>query len=319
MFYLSDREDNDPESALDIRNTRVAVSTKSNGQFQQGERFDSNDEVSTGYGDSNVKVAGSDGSYAAVWVRQTEDITENVVPGTALDDGQQMLQINSTEIMAATSTGGSDWTLEQLTDNSTPDLAPVVAASGNRIIVAWREVKSSDASNLTNFDQQDAIRYAVCENGQWIRDEDVFGNEYVAAQTLYDGTGSTASVKGLEMAMLEDGTAAVVYTLDTNSTTENTTDWETVVAIIPAVDGTYGADDTQSEDLVRTFRLTSDNNLDENPQITTAEFGDGEERFVVAWHTERAITDDPNGETESDIRLSVWTRTANFMRICPSP
>ena len=305
MFYLSDREDNDPESALDIRNTRVAVSTKSNGQFQQGERFDSNDEVSTGYGDSNVKVAGSDGSYAAVWVRQTEDITENVVPGTALDDGQQMLQINSTEIMAATSTGGSDWTLEQLTDNSTPDLAPVVAASGNRIIVAWREVKSSDASNLTNFDQQDAIRYAVCENGQWIRDEDVFGNEYVAAQTLYDGTGSTASVKGLEMAMLEDGTAAVVYTLDTNSTTENTTDWETVVAIIPAVDGTYGADDTQSEDLVRTFRLTSDNNLDENPQITTAEFGDGEERFVVAWHTERAITDDPNGETESDIRLSV--------------
>ncbi|CAN4020117.1 PadR family transcriptional regulator, partial [Dysosmobacter welbionis] len=100
MFYLSDREDNDPESALDIRNTRVAVSTKSNGQFQQGERFDSNDEVSTGYGDSNVKVAGSDGSYAAVWVRQTEDITENVVPGTALDDGQQMLQINSTEIMA---------------------------------------------------------------------------------------------------------------------------------------------------------------------------------------------------------------------------
>ena len=181
----------------------------------------------------------------------------------------------------------------------------MVAASGNRIIVAWREVKSSDASNLTNFDQQDAIRYAVCENGQWIRDEDVFGNEYVAAQTLYDGTGSTASVKGLEMAMLEDGTAAVVYTLDTNSTTENTTDWETVVAIIPAVDRTYGADDTQSEDLVRTFRLTSDNNLDENPQITTAEFGDGEERFVVAWHTERAITDDPNGETESDIRLSV--------------
>ena len=305
MFYLSDREGNDPESALDIRNTRVAVSTKSSGQFQQGERFDSNDEVSTGYGDSNVKVAGSDGSYAAVWVRQTEDITENVVPGTALDDGQQMLQINSTEIMAATSTGGSDWTLEQLTDNSTPDLAPVVAASGNRIIVAWREVKSSDASNLTNFDQQDAIRYAVCESGQWIGDEDVFGNEYVAAQTLYDGTGSTASVKGLEMAMLEDGTAAVVYTLDTDSTTENTTDWETVVAIIPAVDGTYGADDTQSEDLVRTFRLTSDNNLDENPQITTAEFGDDEERFVVAWHTERAITDDPNGETESDIRLSV--------------
>ena len=42
---------------------------------------------------------------------------------------------------------------------------------------------------------------------------------------------------------------------------------------------------------MRTFRLTSDNNLDENPQITTAEFGDGEERFVVAWHTERAITE----------------------------
>ncbi len=260
MFYLSDREGNDPESALDIRNTRVAVSTKS--------------------------VVGSDGSYAAVWVRQTEDITENVAPGTALDDGQQMLQMNSTEIVAAISEDGSDWTLEQLTDNSTPDLAPVVATNGERTVVAWREVSSTSADTLTSFDQQDTIRYAIYEN------DEVFGEEYIAAYTLYDGTGSNASVKGLEMAMLSDGTTAVVYTLDTDSTNESTTDWETVVAIIPAVDGTYGADDTQSEDLVRTFRLTSDNNLDENPQTTTAEFGDGEDRFVVAWHTERAITDE---------------------------
>ena len=282
------------------------MSTKSSGQFQQGERFDSNGEVSTGYGDSNVKVVGSDGSYAAVWVRQTEDITENVAPGTALDDGQQMLQMNSTEIVAAISEDGSDWTLEQLTDNSTPDLAPVVATNGERTVVAWREVSSTSADTLTSFDQQDTIRYAIYENDAWQMEEDeVFGEEYIAAYTLYDGTGSNASVKGLEMAMLSDGTTAVVYTLDTDSTNESTTDWETVVAIIPAVDGTYGADDTQSEDLVRTFRLTSDNNLDENPQTTTAEFGDGEDRFVVAWHTERAITDDPNGETESDIRLSV--------------
>lgn len=315
MFYLSDRVGNDSESAKDIRNTRVAVSTKDgSGQFQVGTRledyynFTFDGGVDEGYGDSSLKVAGSDDNYAAVWVRQTEDFTDDLTdPNAPLDSDLQMLQMNSTEIIVATPDPDEDsgWRLTQITDNSTPDLAPVVATNGTRTIVAWREVNSSGASDLTSFDQQDAIRFAVCEDGQWqIKTDQVLGTIYVAAQTLYDGTGSKATVKGLEMAMLDDGTAAVVYTLDTDSTNESTTDWETVVAIIPAGNGKDGA---QSEDLVRTFRLTTDENLDENPQITTATIG-GEERFVAAWHTERAITGAADGETESDIRLAVMDK-----------
>ena len=89
MFYLSDRENNDPKSARDIRNTRGAVSTKDeSGQFQQGGRLES------GFGTSSyvdtVKAADSDGNCAAVWVRQTEDITMGTanLDGT-LDEGRR--------------------------------------------------------------------------------------------------------------------------------------------------------------------------------------------------------------------------------------
>lgn len=294
MFYLSDRPaDGTDAQAKDLTNTRVAVSTKSGAQFTEGKRFDNDNSVATGYGDSGVKVAGSRDSYAAVWVRQMENFTLSSGDGGTLDEGQQMLQMNSTEIIAATSSDGNSWILHRLTNNSTPDLAPVVAASGDRIVAAWREVSSTSAADLTSFDQQDAIRFAIYEGGKWSE-----------TQTLYDGTGTAASVKGIEAAMLSDGTAAVVYTLDTNAQNDSNTDWETALALIPADEASaYGAEDSgsQSEDTVRIFRLTTNSDLDENPQITTARFG-STERFVVAWHTERAVAD--SDETESDIRLA---------------
>lgn len=291
MFYLSDRPLNGTdEEAKDVTNTRVAVSTKnSSGQFQVGNRLDGGSDVDVGYGDSNVKVAGSNGKYAAVWVRQMADYTPASGDG-ALTEGQQLLQMNSTEIIAAISTDDSNWTLTRLTNNSIPDLAPVVSTNGTRTVVAWREVSSSGADTLTSFDQQDAIRYQVYNGSTWSE-----------TQTLYDGTGTGASIRGIEAAMMEDGTAAVVYTLDTDSQNDSNTDWETVVALIPS-EGTYSGRDIKSEDTVRTFRLTTDSDLDENPQITTAEFDDDKERFVVAWHTERKVTD--TGETESDIRMA---------------
>jgi len=294
MFYLSDRPaDGTDAQAKDLTNTRVAVSAKgSDGQFQEGGRFDrESNGVAVGYGDSGVKVAGSNNSYAAVWVRQMEDYTPGADDGT-LTEGQQMLQMNSTEIIAATSSNGTNWDLHRLTNNVTPDLAPVVAASGERIVAAWREVSSTSAADLTSFDQQDAIRFAIYEGEKWSE-----------TQTLYDGTGSNASVKGIEAAMLKDGTAAVVYTLDTDSGNDSSTDWETVLALIPNGPAGQDAEGNSGEDAVRTFRLTTDTNLDENPQITTVDFGNAE-RFVVAWHTERAITGAQDGETESDIRLA---------------
>lgn len=292
MFYLSDRGDAPYNDAKDVTNTRAAVSVRSGAQYQEGKRFDDtmSGDVAVGFGDSNVKVAGSsEGGYAAVWVRQMENFALTSGDGGTLDEGQQMLQMNSTEIIAATSEDGQSWTLTRLTDNDTPDLAPVVATNGTRTVVAWREVNSSSADALTSFDQQDAIRFAVYENGKWSK-----------TQTLYDAAAG-ASVKGIEAAMLKNGAAAVVYTLDTGADPDGNTDWETVVAIIPAETGSRDGD-AGYEDAVRTFRLTSDSSLDENPQITTANFADHQERFVVAWHTERPVAD--SGETESDIRLA---------------
>ncbi len=78
-----------------------------------------------------------------------------------------------------------------------------------------------------------------------------------------------------------------------------------MAAIIPNVGAAY-SDDGQglkSEDTVRTFQLTRDNCLDENPQITTVTFDDGMERFVIAWHTERPVAENSD-DTESDIRLA---------------
>ena len=299
MLYLSDRGGAPYDDPKDITNTRVAVSAQENGVYQEGVRFDDRSDVPTGYGDSSLRTAGERGGYAAVWVRQMENITpEDTAQGTGgtLTDGDQMLQFNSTEIVAATSADGTNWNLQQLTANTTPDLAPVVAASGSRAVAAWREVNSSSADGITDFDQQDVIRYSVFD-----------GNSWSASQILYDGTGSGATVRGIEAAMLSDGTAAVVYTLDQNAADGSNQDWETVKAILPA-----GA---ASEDTVRTFQLTSDASLDENPQIAAVTCGDGTERFVIAWHTEQPVAD--TGETESDIRLAALDRNGVLYSAMP--
>ena len=330
LLYLSDGTTE--ESRKDVTNTRVAFTKKAQGSFASaGDRFEgSTYDVADGYGDSGVKVAGADGSYAAAWVRQMENIVPESSSGTAgdaLDEGQQMLQMNSTEIVAAIYEN-SIWTLTRLTENSTPDLAPVVATNGSRTIVAWREVHSSSVENLTSFDQQDVIRYAIHDKSTgWHREksEGQDGTQTaanpIAVYTLYDGSGTGASVKGIEAAMLGDGTAAVVYTLDTDNSDSDDTDWETVAAIIPMDEETgaqAGEDAKSSEDKVRTFQLTTNDDLDENPQITTVTFGTGKEaveRFVIGWHTEKtvgetiamnALTGEPATapETQSDIRLT---------------
>lgn len=288
MLYLSDRGTG--ASASDVTSTRVAASFKSGGQFPEGSRFDtSTNAVPVGYGDSSVKVAGSGGQYAAVWVRQMENITAEA--GSALTEGQQRLQMNSTEIVAAIY-NDDGWELTRLTNNGSPDLAPVVATNGTYTVAAWREVDSSNADDLTNFDQKDAIRYSVYDGDAWGE-----------TQTLYDGAGG--SVKGIEAAMLSDGTSAVVYTMDADPADGTNSDWETVAAIIPnQTSVTYNTEAADSEDTVRTFRLTSDTDLDENPQISAVKFGkdDTSECFIIAWHTERKAG--AGGEKESDIRLA---------------
>ena len=112
--------------------------------------------------------------------------------------------------------------------------------------------------------------YRCYDNGTWSK-----------AKMLYNG--ATGSVKALQAAMLPDGTAMAVYSLD-RSGTGNTSDYEIAYCTV-AADGTPGT----------AMLATCDSNLDENPQVVAANFGSGDDRFVIGWHSVR--------DGSSDIQL----------------
>lgn len=270
LFYLDDGNDAD-----DATNVRAAVMER-NGQngYQSGARLDD-----SGYGDSGLKAAGAGENAVAVWSRVTEKpaITE---PGQSVTPDVQAGMLNSSDIMAAVRSG-SGWKVTNLTEgNGVADLAPVVAANGQRILVAWRQVASSSATDLTNFDARDYIYYSVSEDG---------GETWSKAEPIYNGT--SGAVKGLEAAMLDSGEAAVVFTLQTGEHDADSGEYhqEIAYAIVDEVDDGY--------DVVRYAQMTDDDNLDENPQVAAVEL-DGENIFVLGWY----CLDSESGE--SDIRLA---------------
>ena len=221
-----------------------------------------------GCGDSDADVAGTGSFAVAAWVRMNTNL-----PGKdAKDDvtaAEQNLLINGTEIVVSIY-DGNDWTSERLTDNATPDLSPVVATDGKgRAVVFWRSVYNAgpDEEDLLNFQTQDYIMYRVYDGSTWS-----------PAKMLYNG--SSGSVKALQAAMLPDGTAMAVYTLDRSRT--GTTNYYEIGYTIVDDNGDLGA----------SMIATSDNWVDENPQVIAANFGDGSDRFVIGWHSMRNGTSD---------------------------
>lgn len=312
LVYISDMGESDQEL------TRVAFATKSGGgSYQKGNGEDGTNAIPSGtagdgYGDSQAALAGTGDFAVAAWTRQTatilkdktEDNYDDETGKFILSDDDQRMMLNSADVFASVYAGGSWTTVNLSTDNpGSPDLAPVVATNGKngadaRAIVAWRQVivdegtagedSNAQYANVTDFSQKDTIVYKVYSNGEWSEEK----------QVLYNGTSGT--VKGLQAAMLSDGTAAVTYTLDTDTESQTTDDQEIAYTVIDK-DG----------NVATSVRATSNNDLDENPQITTAMIGD-EERFILGWYTEKKTdttvsTQDGEGteskETESDIRL----------------
>ena len=102
---------------------------------------------------------------------------------------------------------------------------------------------------------------------------------------LYNG--ANGSVKGLQAAMLNDGTAMAVYTLD-RSGAENGSGQEIGYTIVDK-DGNLGT----------SMLVTSDDSLDENPQVAALSLhltsGMFDQRFILGWHSQR--------EGVSDIQL----------------
>ena len=227
-----------------------------------------------GYGDTSVSLSGTDSFAAAAWVRMGTDLPgKNAGDPVTLEE--QNLLMNSTEIVASVY-NGTTWTSTRLTNDGTPDLAPATAVGGNdKAIVFWRSVYTPDpgtqgSNNLLNFTTRDCIMYRCYDSGTWSE-----------AKMLYNG--ATGRVKALQAAMLPDGTAMAVYSLD-RSETRDTSDYEIAYCTV-AANGTPGT----------AMLATRDSNLDENPQVVAANFGGGDDRFVIGWHSVR--------DGSSDIQL----------------
>lgn len=269
MVYLSD------QSSSEVEKTHVAYATMGDdGHYSEGSVFgDIPGEES--YGDSQVSLAGAGSFAAAAWTRHMRTVNKDA--GSVLTDEDQQIIVNSSEIYAGIYEDDS-WTTVRLTNNSSADLAPVAATNGQTAIVAWRAVAASASgktaggyADITTFDEKDTILYSIYKDGTW-------GDP----RTLYNGTSGV--VKGIAAAMLEDGTAAVAYTLDSDSSDDTLTDREIYYAIV----------DTAGN-VTRAVRATNDAYLDENPQLTTVRFpGDAghEKRFVLGWYTEHDVSRD---------------------------
>ena len=256
---------NDGDSSS-IYGSRAHFSTLNGGVYSTSSQIDDPTGF-PGYGDTSVSLSGTDSFAAAAWVRMGTDL-----PGKDARDSvtleEQNLLMNSTEIVASVY-AGSTWTSTRLTNNGTPDLAPATAVGGDgKAIVFWRSVYTPDpgtqgSNSLLNFTTRDCIMYRCYDStGTWSE-----------AKMLYNG--ATGRVKALQAAMLPDGTAMAVYSLD-RSETGDTSDYEIAYCTV-AADGTPGT----------AMLATCDSNLDENPQVVAADFGSGGDRFVIGWHSVR--------------------------------
>ncbi len=257
-----------------IYDSRAHFSTLNGGVYTSSSEIDAPTEF-PGYGDTSVSLSGTGSFAAAAWVRMGTDLPgKNAGDPVTLEE--QNLLMNSTEIVVSVY-NGTTWTSTRLTNDGTPDLAPATAVGGDgKAIVFWRSVYTPDpgtqGSNLLNFTTRDCIMYSCYDsrNGDWSN-----------AKMLYNG--ATGSVKALQAAMLPDGTAMAVYSLD-RSGTGDISAYEIAYCTV-AADGTPGT----------AMLATCDSNLDENPQVVAANFGSGDDRFVIGWHSVR--------DGSSDIQL----------------
>ena len=269
MAYINDGD------SSSIYDSRAHFSTLNGGAYSVSSPI-ADPTGFSGHGDTSVSLSGTESFAAAAWVRMGTDLPGKNA-GSAVTLEEQNLLMNSTEIVASVYKG-STWTSTRLTNDGTPDLAPATAVGGDgKAIVFWRSVYTPDpgtqgSNNLLNFTTRDCIMYRCYDSakGTWSN-----------AKMLYNG--ATGSVKALQAAMLPDGTAMAVYSLD-RSGTGDTSDYEIAYCTVDA-DGMPGT----------AMLATCDSNLDENPQVVAANFGSGDDRFVIGWHSVR--------DGSSDIQL----------------
>lgn len=288
LVYVSDGYDETTNPAPSIYDSRAHYSLLgADGSYGDSEAFPDDGNFS-GFGDSDVDIAGvlktdytgGNATAAAAWVRQSAEIPGKDA-GAEITAEEQNLLMNSSEIMVsvwkkAHGANNGNWETTRLTTNATPDLAPAVAVNGTgEAIVFWRSVYSTDPkSGLMDFSSQDQIMYSYYDGTKWSD-----------AKMLYNG--ANGSVKGLQAAMLNDGTAMAVYTLDRTGASDGS--GQEIGYTIVDKDGSLGT----------SMLVTSDKTLDENPQVAALSLhltsGMFDQRFILGWHSQR--------EGVSDIQL----------------
>ncbi|MER2126612.1 S-layer homology domain-containing protein [Solibacillus sp.] len=272
MVYLSDN------NSTDITKTTANWATldSSTGKYvQQGKISD--EEALKGYGDANLQVAGEGNLVAASWVRQTAKIPKG--EGQAISNEDIHLLTNSAEIMVSIY-DGTKWTSEKITENASPDLAPVVSVAGDKVLVAYRSVYASDAENPLDFSEFDQIVYRVY---------DTTTKQWSKTDVLYNGSNGT--VMGLSAELMTNGMAAVAYTFEKNVKNSQAGDVagaqnEVAYAVIDTNNpsGKTSTANWQTGGLVKNLQITSDVHSHNNPKVTSVKFADGTERFVMGWH-----------------------------------
>ena len=278
LVYVSDGYDETTNPAPSIYDSRAHYSLLgADGSYGDSEAFPDDGNFS-GFGDSDVDIAGvlktdytgGNATAAAAWVRQSAEIPGKDA-GAEITAEEQNLLMNSSEIMVsvwkkAHGANNGNWETTRLTTNATPDLAPAVAVNGTgNVIVFWRSVYSAaPESGLMDFSSQDQILYSYYD-GTWSE-----------PKMLYNG--ANGSVKGLQAAMLNDGTAMAVYTLDRSGASDGS--GQEIGYTIVDKNGNLGT----------SMLVTSDETLDENPQVAAGSLGDTTntpECFILGWHSQR--------------------------------
>ncbi len=266
FVYLSDN------NSTDVYNTTVSYA------LLQGDHYVDkgaiNEEAS--FGDTQMSFDSNEGTAIAAWTRLVDKLDK--MPGDEMDSSDISLMLNNTEAYASIYKDGV-WTTQRLSDNNTPDMAPIVATNGNKSIAVWRSVFSGSESDPTNFDGKDNIVYRIYDGSSWSE-----------TKTLYNGV--SGNVVGLEAAMNSDGTTAVSYTVDTGEE-RDTKNYEMICSIVSA-----------SGEVMNNIRLTNDNYSDENSQLTVAKFDAEDERFVLGWYKDN--------EGKADIRLATFDKEGNL-------
>ncbi|MGL6104900.1 hypothetical protein [Romboutsia sp.] len=273
LIYLSD------EGSSNISDTRLCYSIRNNqGNYEQGivipPSINEDQTPFNGYGDCNPKIDGNKDFAVLTWVRLIE--SETFTPGTTLSQYEELSMLNSTEVMLSIWQNNS-WNTIRVTKDTTPDLSPVVATNGDSVLLAWRNVYSNNDGNVLEFGVKDNIDFIrVNKNNLQINE----------SYNLYNGSNGT--VKGLDVAMLKNGTCCVVYVVDLSKANKES-EYEIFYSII-----------NTNNQVIKSVRLTNDEYLNENPKIATVTLKSGEEKFVIAYHTLKV--DEESGL--SDIRLA---------------